>query len=28
VIELTPHAYGCHESRVPLEPRQDAGEGL
>lgn len=28
VIELTPHAYGCHESRVPLEPRLDSGEGL
>jgi broad specificity phosphatase PhoE/predicted kinase len=23
VIELTPHAYGCHETRVPLEPRLD-----
>jgi broad specificity phosphatase PhoE len=21
VIELTPHAYGCHETRMPLEPR-------
>lgn len=20
VVELTPHAYGCHETRVPLEP--------
>lgn len=20
VIELTPHAYGCHETRMPLEP--------
>ena len=24
VIELTPHAYGCHETRMPLEPRLDA----
>ncbi|HEV3351229.1 MAG TPA: histidine phosphatase family protein, partial [Methylomirabilota bacterium] len=23
VIELTPHAYGCRETRVPLEPRLD-----
>jgi len=23
VIELTPHAYGCHETRLPLEPRLD-----
>jgi broad specificity phosphatase PhoE len=28
VIELTPHAYGCHESRMPLEPRLDSDEGL
>ena len=21
VIELTPHAYGCHETRMALEPR-------
>ena len=28
VIELTPHAYGCHESRVALEPQRDSGEGL
>jgi broad specificity phosphatase PhoE len=20
VVELRPHAYGCHETRVPLEP--------
>jgi 6-phosphofructo-2-kinase / fructose-2,6-biphosphatase 3 len=26
VIELTPHAYGCHETRVPLEPRLDSRE--
>jgi 6-phosphofructo-2-kinase/fructose-2,6-biphosphatase 2 len=24
VIELTPHAYGCHETRLPLKPRLDA----
>lgn len=28
VIELRPHAYGCHETRVPLEPRMDSSEGL
>jgi broad specificity phosphatase PhoE/predicted kinase len=28
VIELTPHAYGCHETRMPLEPRLDSREGL
>ncbi len=26
VIELTPHAYGCHETRLPLEPRLDPSE--
>lgn len=26
VIELTPHAYGCHETRMPLEPRLDPSE--
>jgi broad specificity phosphatase PhoE/predicted kinase len=26
VIELTPHAYGCRETRVPLEPRLDPDE--
>jgi broad specificity phosphatase PhoE len=26
VIELTPHAYGCHVTRVPLEPRLDPRE--
>ena len=26
VIELTPHAYGCHETRLPLEPRLDSSE--
>jgi broad specificity phosphatase PhoE len=26
VIELTPHAYGCHETRLPLEPRLDSRE--
>jgi broad specificity phosphatase PhoE/predicted kinase len=26
VIELTPHAYGCHEARVPLEPRLESSE--
>ena len=26
VIELTPHAYGCHETRMPLEPRLDSRE--
>jgi broad specificity phosphatase PhoE/predicted kinase len=25
VIELRPHAYGCWETRVPLEPRLDPG---
>jgi 6-phosphofructo-2-kinase / fructose-2,6-biphosphatase 3 len=24
VIELTPHAYGCHETRMPLEPRLES----
>jgi broad specificity phosphatase PhoE/predicted kinase len=24
VLELRPHAYGCHEVRVPLEPQLDA----
>jgi broad specificity phosphatase PhoE/predicted kinase len=28
VIELTPHAYGCHETRMPLEPRLDSSEAL
>ena len=28
VIELTPHAYGCHETRMPLEPRLDSREAL
>jgi broad specificity phosphatase PhoE len=28
VIELTPHAYGCHETRIPLEPRLDSREAL
>jgi broad specificity phosphatase PhoE/predicted kinase len=26
VIELTPHAYGCHETRMPLEPWLDSSE--
>lgn len=26
VIELTPHAYGCHETRMPLEPRLERSE--
>ena len=26
VGELTPHAYGCHETRMPLEPRLDSSE--
>jgi broad specificity phosphatase PhoE/predicted kinase len=26
VIELTPHAYGCHETRMPLEPRLASSE--
>jgi broad specificity phosphatase PhoE/predicted kinase len=26
VIELTPHAYGCHETCMPLEPRLDSSE--
>ena len=26
VIELTPHAYGCHETRMPIEPRLDSSE--
>ena len=26
VIELTPHAYGCHETRVALEPRLEPAE--
>ena len=26
LIELTPHAYGCAETRVPLEPRLDSSE--
>lgn len=26
VIELTPHAYGCHETRTPLEPELDASD--
>jgi len=26
VIELTPHAYGCHETRIPLEPRVESSE--
>jgi broad specificity phosphatase PhoE/predicted kinase len=26
VIELTPHAYGCHETRMPLEPRLESSE--
>ena len=28
VIELTPHAYGCHETRIPLEPPLDSGAAL
>jgi broad specificity phosphatase PhoE/predicted kinase len=28
VIELTPHAYGCHETRMPLEPRLDSRAAL
>ena len=28
VIELTPHAHGCHEMRLPLEPRLDSREAL
>jgi broad specificity phosphatase PhoE/predicted kinase len=27
VIELTPHAYGCHETRMPLDPGLDSHEG-
>jgi broad specificity phosphatase PhoE/predicted kinase len=26
VIELTPHAYGCHETRLPLKPRLDSSD--
>jgi broad specificity phosphatase PhoE/predicted kinase len=26
VIELTPHAYGCHETRIALEPQLDSRE--
>jgi broad specificity phosphatase PhoE len=26
VIELRPHAYGCHETRMSLEPRLDSRE--
>lgn len=26
VIELTPHAYGCHETRMALEPRREGTE--
>jgi broad specificity phosphatase PhoE/predicted kinase len=26
VIELTPHAYGCHETRLPLEPQLEPSE--
>jgi broad specificity phosphatase PhoE len=26
VIELTPHAYGCHETRLPLEPRLESSD--
>ncbi len=26
VIELTPHAYGCHETRMPLDPGLDSHE--
>jgi broad specificity phosphatase PhoE/predicted kinase len=26
VIELTPHAYGCHETRMPLDPGLDSPE--
>jgi len=28
VIELTPHAYGCHETRLPLKPRLDSSGAL
>jgi broad specificity phosphatase PhoE/predicted kinase len=28
VIELTPHAYGCHETRTSLEPLLASGEAL
>jgi broad specificity phosphatase PhoE/predicted kinase len=28
VIELTPHAYGCHETRMPLEPQLVSSEAL
>ena len=28
VIELTPHAYGCHETRMPLEPVLESTEAL
>ena len=28
VIELTPHAYGCHETCIPLEPQLDSDEAL
>ena len=28
VIELTPHAYGCHETRMPLEPVLESSEAL
>jgi broad specificity phosphatase PhoE/predicted kinase len=28
VIELTPHAYGCHETRMSLEPVLESSEAL
>jgi broad specificity phosphatase PhoE/predicted kinase len=28
VLELKPHAYGCHEVRVPLEPQLGAGSTM
>jgi broad specificity phosphatase PhoE len=28
VLELTPHAYGCHETRVALEPQLGMGETM
>jgi hypothetical protein len=28
VIELTPHAYGCHETRMPLKPQLESREAL
>ena len=28
VIELTPHAYGCHETRLGLQPVLESSEAL